>query len=47
MTATMTDRATSTLVTYRKDGNVAVFELNDPPANTYTHDMMRQLVHTV
>ncbi len=42
-TATLTDRATAPLVTYRKEGNVAVMELNDPPANTYTHEMMRQL----
>ena len=41
--ATMTERETSTLVTYRKDGNLAIFELNDPPANTYTHEVMRQL----
>ncbi len=26
-----------------KDGHVAVIEMNDPPANTYTHEMMRQL----
>jgi len=25
-----------TLIEYRVDGGVAVFELNDPPANTYT-----------
>ncbi|HXY31913.1 MAG TPA: enoyl-CoA hydratase-related protein [Gemmatimonadaceae bacterium] len=42
-TATMNDRATETLVTYRTEGHIAVFELNDPPANTYTHEMMRQL----
>ena len=42
-TATMTERDTSTLVTYRKEGNIAILELNDPPANTYTHEMMRQL----
>ena len=41
MTATMTDKGTATLVTYRRDGNIAVLELNDPPANTYTHEMMR------
>jgi enoyl-CoA hydratase len=41
--ATLTDRETATLVTYRKDGNLAILELNDPPANTYTHEMMRQL----
>ena len=43
MTATMNEKATAPLVTYRKEGNIAVFELNDPPANTYTHEMMRQL----
>ena len=44
-TATMaeTDKGTKTLVEYRKEGNVAVFLLTDPPANTYTHEMMRQL----
>jgi enoyl-CoA hydratase len=42
-TATLTDKSTDTLVTYRKEGNIAVFELNDPPANTYTHEMMKQL----
>jgi len=42
-TATLTDREMATLVTYRTDGNIAIFELNDPPANTYTHEMMRQL----
>ena len=42
-TATVTDRETATLVTYRTDGHIAIIELNDPPANTYTHEMMRQL----
>ncbi|HEV2908497.1 MAG TPA: enoyl-CoA hydratase/isomerase family protein [Candidatus Eremiobacteraceae bacterium] len=33
-----------TLVTYRKEGDhIAVVTLDDPPANTYTHEMMRQL----
>ena len=40
-TATVTDRETATLVTYSMDGNIAIIELNDPPANTYTHEMMR------
>jgi enoyl-CoA hydratase len=32
------------LVTYRKDGeHIAVVTLDDPPANTYTHEMMREL----
>ena len=43
MTATMTEKANATLVSYRKDGNIAILELNDPPANTYTHEMMKQL----
>jgi enoyl-CoA hydratase/carnithine racemase len=40
MTATMTDKK---LVESRTEGAIAVLELNDPPANTYTYDMMRQL----
>ena len=31
------------LVEYRVEGKVAVMELNDPPANTYTYEMMQQL----
>ena len=31
------------VINYTKDGHVAVIEMNDPPANTYTHEMMRQL----
>jgi enoyl-CoA hydratase len=31
------------VVGYGKDGGVAVIEMDDPPANTYTHEMMRQL----
>ena len=34
---------TKTLVDYRVEGGVAILEMNDPPANTYTHEMMRQL----
>src|ERR1700693_3491755 len=34
---------TRTLVNYRVEDGVAVLELVDPPANTYTHEMMRQL----
>ncbi len=33
-----------TLVSYRKEGeHIAVVTLDDPPANTYTHEMMKQL----
>src|SRR5690349_9118302 len=38
MTAT-----TTKLVEYRKEGGVAVLTLTDPPANTYTHEMMKDL----
>src|SRR3984893_10644176 len=31
------------LVRYDKQGPIAVVTLDDPPANTYTHEMMRQL----
>lgn len=31
------------LVHYRVDQGVAVIEMDDPPANTYTYEMMRQL----
>jgi enoyl-CoA hydratase len=31
------------VISYEKDGHVAFIEMDDPPANTYTHEMMRQL----
>ena len=31
------------LVGYRVENGIAYFELNDPPANTYTHEMMREI----
>jgi len=31
------------LVDYRVEKGVAIFELNDPPANTYTYEMNREL----
>ncbi len=31
------------LVDYRVDQGIAVLTLNDPPANTYSYDMMRQI----
>ena len=44
MTATLPDEtATKKLVDYWTDGGVAVIQLNDPPANTYTYEMNRQL----
>jgi enoyl-CoA hydratase/carnithine racemase len=34
---------TTTLVNYRVEDGIAIIELNDPPANTYTYEMNRQL----
>lgn len=40
----MTAAATETkLITYRTEDGLAIIELTDPPANTYTYEMMRQL----
>ncbi len=33
----------SELIKYSTNEGIAVIEMNDPPANTYTHDMMRQM----
>ena len=30
------------LIHYRVDGGLAVIEMDDPPANTYSYEMMRQ-----
>ena len=35
--------AAGTRVTYRADNGIAILELSDPPANTYTYEMMRDL----
>ncbi|MEE8116922.1 MAG: enoyl-CoA hydratase-related protein, partial [Gemmatimonadales bacterium] len=42
----MTDWAAptdETLVDYRVEGGIGIMELSDPPANTYTYNLMRQL----
>jgi enoyl-CoA hydratase/carnithine racemase len=36
-----------TLVEYRVEDGVAIMELCDPPANTYTYNMMRQLERAI
>jgi enoyl-CoA hydratase len=41
--ATTTSETRKALVDYRKDGGIAILTLNDPPANTYTHEMMKDL----
>src|SRR6266568_3799337 len=33
---------TKELVKYRVEGGIALFELDDPPANTYSYEMMQQ-----
>jgi len=38
-----TTEATKQLVNYRTDGGVGVIEMCDPPANTYTYEMNRQM----
>ena len=43
MTEPATGETTKQLINYRTDAGVAVIELNDPPANTYTYEMNRQL----
>jgi enoyl-CoA hydratase/carnithine racemase len=41
--ATLTEPRTKTLVRSRVEDGLAIIELDDPPANTYTYEMMRQL----
>ncbi len=43
MAQPIADNAERTLVTYEVRDGVAYMTLTDPPANTYTHEMMRQL----
>src|SRR6476646_7561022 len=38
-----TGESTKQLINYRTDNGVAVIEMCDPPANTYTYEMNRQL----
>lgn len=42
-TTTASAETTKQLINYRTDGGVAVIEMADPPANTYTYEMNRQL----
>ena len=41
--ATTSATETTTLINYRVTDGVAIIEMNDPPANTYTYEMNRQL----
>jgi enoyl-CoA hydratase len=40
---TQTVEGTKPLVHFRNDGGVGIITMDDPPANTYTYDMNRQL----
>src|SRR5499433_2892318 len=43
ITQPVTGESTKQLINYRSDAGIAVVEMNDPPANTYTYEMNRQL----
>jgi len=45
--ATTTASETKTLVNYRVEDGIAIIELCDPPANTYTYEMNRQLDESI
>src|SRR5947199_3117171 len=45
--ATTTATETKDLVNYRVEEGIAIIELNDPPANTYTYEMNRQLDESI
>jgi enoyl-CoA hydratase len=41
-TTTQTADGTKPLIQYRNEAGIAVITMDDPPANTYTYEMMRQ-----
>jgi enoyl-CoA hydratase len=41
--ATTTTATTAALINYRVEQGLAWIEMNDPPANTYTYEMMQQM----
>lgn len=43
----MTDDSAQKLIAYAVHDGIAVLTLNDPPANTYSYEMMQQLDHAV
>src|SRR3989475_6416514 len=43
MATTSTVSTTRALINYQAEGGIAWIEMNDPPANTYTYEMMQQL----
>jgi enoyl-CoA hydratase len=47
ITQPVTAKTSRQLINYRTDNGVAVIEMNDPPANTYTYEMNRQFDEAV
>src|ERR1700741_4690270 len=45
--ATMTEPQVKALIQYRVEEGLAIIELDDPPANTYTFEMMHQLAEAI
>jgi enoyl-CoA hydratase len=43
MATTAPSTTTGALINYRVEGGLAWIEMNDPPANTYTYEMMQQM----
>jgi len=43
MATTSTVSTTRALINYQAEGGIAWIEMNDPPANTYTYEMMQQI----
>ena len=41
--STITESTHKMLIDYRVEAGIAILEINDPPANTYTYEMNRQL----
>jgi enoyl-CoA hydratase len=43
LASTTTATESRALINYQVEGGIAWLEMNDPPANTYTHEMMREM----
>jgi enoyl-CoA hydratase len=43
MATTVTAPGTTNLINYSAENGIGWIEMNDPPANTYTHEMMQQI----
>lgn len=47
MATTASVSTTNALINYRAEGGIAWIEMNDPPANTYTYEMMQQFDNAI